>query len=203
MMRGIRKRADARSIEAVSTWVQLMGIGQGGQSRVRTAAHGIEVMLPWVGACVLSCLLLLSCIGCGNQAVAQPGGNAVVQDPAGAEAVHADVDLTALSSTMAYAEVTHIMENPEDYLGKSIRMRGPYYASYFEGTGLYYHYVLVEDTAACCVQGLEFVWDGDAADTVGYPDELEPVEVLGVFGSYEELGRTYYRLTANEVEMLE
>lgn len=37
-----------------------------------------------------------------------------------------DVDLTALSSTMVYSEVYNIITNPEDYIGKTVKMHGQF-----------------------------------------------------------------------------
>ena len=72
-------------------------------------------------------------------------------------------------------------------------MSGQYYTAFYEATGLFYHYVVVDDSTSCCREGLEFVWDGDL------PEEETKIEITGVFGEYEELGRTYYYLLADSV----
>ena len=110
-----------------------------------------------------------------------------------------DVDLTVLSSTMIYAEVYNMMTKPDDYMGKTIKMSGPYYASYYDQTDQYYHYVIIEDATACCQQGLEFVWNGDHAYPDDYPKDQARIEVVGVFGRYDELGQTYYYLDVDDV----
>jgi len=112
-----------------------------------------------------------------------------------------DVDLTVLSSTMVYAEVYNMMANPDDYVGKTIKMNGPYYASYFDQTGLYYHYIIIEDATACCQQGLEFIWNGDHSYPDDYPEEQTKIEVAGIFGSYDELDRIYYYLSVDEINI--
>jgi len=117
--------------------------------------------------------------------------------------VSVDVDLTVLSSTMVYAEVYNMMVRPDDYIGKVVKMRGPYYASYYDETGKYYHYVIIEDATACCQQGLEFIWDGGHTYPDDYPENNTNIEVVGVFGSYEELGSTYYYLAAADISILE
>ena len=137
---------------------------------------------------LLLLLILTSAAGCsGNTS-------------SGAKGV--DVDLTVLSTTMVYAEVNNIMTNPGDYIGKTVRMGGPYYTSYYDETGLYYHYVVIEDATACCAQGLEFIWDGEHSYPDDYPDERAYIEVAGVFGSYDELGRTYYCLTVDGITVV-
>jgi hypothetical protein len=113
-----------------------------------------------------------------------------------------DVDLTIMSSTMVYAEVYDILFNPDDYIGKTIKMNGPYVPLFYDETGLYYHYVLIEDAAACCQNGMEFIWSGDHTFPNDYPDEQARIEISGVFGSYEELGMTYYYLSVDDICVL-
>jgi len=110
-----------------------------------------------------------------------------------------DLDLTVLSSTMAYSEVYNMMANPQDYKGKTIKVNGWYYASYNDETGESYHFVIVADAAACCQQGIEFVWNGPA----DYPENLSQIEITGVFSSYESGGYTYYYLAADSVALLD
>lgn len=114
-----------------------------------------------------------------------------------------DVDLTALSSTMVYAEVYNITFYPERYLGKTVKMRGKYYAGYYEETGKYYHYVMIEDAAECCQQGLEFIWNGEHTYPEDYPVDGTEVEVIGTFGTYEELGASYSYISTDEISLVE
>lgn len=114
-----------------------------------------------------------------------------------------DVDLTVLSSTMVYAEVYNIMVFPEKYIGKTVKMRGKYYASYYDETGKYYHYVIIEDAAECCQQGLEFIWNGDHTYTDDYPADGTEVEVVGTFGNYEELDVSYTYISTDEINIIE
>ena len=113
----------------------------------------------------------------------------------------ADVDLSVLSGTMVYAEVYRIMSAPSDYVGKTIKIKGTYNASYYSPTQKYYSYVLVADATACCAQGFEFEWTGKSYPE-DYPENGETIEVVGVFGSYNELGLTYYLLTVDSLKIL-
>jgi hypothetical protein len=117
-----------------------------------------------------------------------------------------DVDLTALSSTMVYGEVFNMMQNPDDYVGKTIKANGPYYASFFPETGEYYHFVIVRDATACCQQGLEFKVDGNPELAYRYPEDFPTdetlVELVGVYNAYEELGETYYYLSVKDIAVL-
>ena len=112
-----------------------------------------------------------------------------------------DVDLTAMSSTMVYSEVYNMIMSPNDYVGKTIKVRGQYYNGYSEDTKQYYHFVIVADATACCQQGLEFVWNGEHGISE-YPEPLTEIEIVGVFGLYDELGNTYCYLAVDEIPVL-
>ena len=157
-------------------------------------------MKRYLSVLLLICFVAVSVAGCGDKGAAQPGNsNSEKQNAPVAAAKSVDVDLTALSSTMVYAEVVNILSNPGDYMGKIIRMNGLYYASYYDVTDLFYHYVIIQDATACCAQGLEFMLSGDKTYPEDYPDDEANIEVVGVFGSYDELGSTYYYLTVDDI----
>ena len=111
-----------------------------------------------------------------------------------------DVDLTKMSSTIVYSEVYNMLAYPERYIGKTVRVSGEYYASYYEETGAYYHYVIIADAAACCEQGMEFIWDeGAHSYPEEYPEDFTPVEIVGTFGMYEEDGYEYCYLATDDI----
>lgn len=98
-----------------------------------------------------------------------------------------DYDLTTMNSDMVYASVYQLMVDPETYVGKTFKMQGTYYSTFYEPTNKYYHYVIIEDAAACCAQGLEFVWgDGSHVYPDEYPANESKVEVSGTFETYKE-----------------
>ena len=104
-----------------------------------------------------------------------------------------DVDLTLMGSDLVYATVYQMMSKPEEYEGKTIRIEGKYYASYYPITDKYYNYCLIADALACCSQGLEFELGGDAVYPDDYPADQSEVVVTGVFETYtEEAGQTFY-----------
>jgi len=113
-----------------------------------------------------------------------------------------DVDLTVLSSTMVYAEVYHMVESPDEYLGKTIKMNGPYVSSFYDETNQYYHFIIIEDATACCQSGLEFKLSGDHNYPDDYPEEMDKIEVVGVFNTYKELGLSYYFIEVDEISVL-
>ncbi len=88
-----------------------------------------------------------------------------------------------------------MMVYPEEYMGKTVRVSGLYFASYYSVTELYYHYCIISDATACCASGLEFVRSDDSYRyPEDYPEDYTEIVVVGTFGSYEEQGITYYCL---------
>ena len=115
-----------------------------------------------------------------------------------------DYDLTAMSREMVYATVLQMMNVPEDYVGKTVKMSGAYYCTYYDVTQQYYHYVIIRDALACCAQGMEFVWDSGNHDISEYPTEASEVEVKGKFEAYHDPGdpTTYVHLIDSSMEVL-
>ena len=117
------------------------------------------------------------------------------ETPEEVEAPKADVDLSAMSGTMVYAEVYNIMLNPAKYERKIIKVRGTYRVSYYPPTEKFYNYVLIADATGCCAQGLEFI-AAKSISSENYPAIGTEIEIVGAFKSYEELGKTYYQIEA-------
>ena len=113
-----------------------------------------------------------------------------------------DVDLTVMSSAMVFDEVKKIMNSPEQYLGKTIKMSGEYSPVYYDYTEKFYHYVLIHDAVDCCEQGIEFILLGDAIYPLDYPKAKSEVEVVGIFCSYDELESTYYYIETDSINTL-
>ena len=147
------------------------------------------------------CLICLSACGSGSNTDLLPESKSETSGAKEETHEKVDVDLSVLSGTMVYAEVYRIMSAPSDYVGKTIKIKGTYNASYYSPTQKYYSYVLVADATACCAQGFEFEWTGKSYPE-DYPENGETIEVVGVFGSYDELGLTYYSLTVDSLKVL-
>ena len=109
-----------------------------------------------------------------------------------------DYDLTQMSSDMVYATVYQMMVTPEEYEGKTFRIDGNFYATYYEATKKYYFYCVIQDATACCAQGMEFVWeDGSHIYPDEYPEDNAEIVVEGTFETYKEEGdqNLYCRLS--------
>lgn len=115
-----------------------------------------------------------------------------------------DIDLTALNKNMVYATVNNMVLNPDEYLGKTIKAKGPYKPLFYDVTGNYYHYILIEDALACCQSGLEFIWDeGNHVYPDEYPAEGEMLEIVGHLDCYQEEDYTYYYIATDKLKLCE
>ena len=120
------------------------------------------------------------------------------------------VDLTELSGTMLYSELTNILYyDPDSYLGKTIQMTGRFgvYEQLDEnGSPIPDAPVqvvcVVMDATACCAQGLEFVCKDDKTYPDDYPARGADITVTGEFRSYQDQdGITCYRLVDAEMQV--
>lgn len=109
-----------------------------------------------------------------------------------------EVDLTKMNSTMVYAEVYNMMMLPDDYIGKTVRMRGSF--TYTKGDGRYYFACLIADATACCAQGIEFVTKEKLKFPDDYPKISDEITVVGTFDTYYEGEYRYCQLTNATME---
>lgn len=148
----------------------------------------------------LSVLGLIFLCGCGKGEQTETAG-AKEEREAEEEQGEIDVDLTQMSSTMVYSEVFQMMSEPQKYVGKKVRIKGDF-AIYQADPDVadvdYYYTVLISDAAACCQQGMEFIWDGHSSPE-DFPDPGTILTVTGIFETYEEGDAMYCRLEAEEV----
>lgn len=118
-----------------------------------------------------------------------------VQGSVNAPEASVDVDLSVMDSDMIYATVYQMMSDPEQYVGKTFRIKGKFYVTYDEMTKNQYYYCVIKDATECCAQGLEFVWgDGSHIYPDEYPTDGTEVIVDGTFELYMENDSRYCRL---------
>lgn len=145
---------------------------------------------------------ILVCLGL---CIASAGCSGNGENSAGtAEPTAVDVDLTALSSTMVFAEVYNMLSNPQEYMGKTVKMTGAFaiYQPVDENgqTGKTYFACIIADATACCSQGMEFVLEGDHTYPEDYPELGSEITVTGEFQTYEEDGNVYAHLINARME---
>ena len=115
------------------------------------------------------------------------------------------IDLTAMSSTMVFAEVFNMTTHPEDYVGKTVKMQGIFstgklYAQEgtFEDGGTVFA-CIIQDATACCAQGIPF----DLAESRTYPEDYPelgaPITVTGTFEICTQDGLEFCRLSQAEL----
>ena len=131
-----------------------------------------RIKRPLCLAALMLAIALLLC-GCGKQ-------TDTVSHGAAAETV--DVDLTTLSSTMVYAEVFNMVNTPEDYIGRTVKMEGSCSTFFDDVNNVDYYTCIIQDATACCATGIEFILKEDQT----YPGEMDEITVVGTFDTYEE-----------------
>ena len=90
-----------------------------------------------------------------------------------------ELDLTGMRGTMLYTMIYNMMKQPDDYLGRTIRVKGQFSAYVDEKSGKSYYPCYIADAAGCCAQGLEIL----PADALAYPDDFpEPGTDISVRG---------------------
>lgn len=151
---------------------------------------------------ILSLAVMLLCTACTLSPQPEPAPSVEPQAPPSLQQpktpedlpssadASVDLDLTALSSTMVYAEVFGIMMSPDDYIGKTIRVSGLFTVYHDPQTNQTDFGVIVQDATACCAQGFRLVLPPDFSPQ-DYPASQSQVTVVGKFEvdrSLEEAG---------------
>lgn len=106
-----------------------------------------------------------------------------------------DVDLTGLSSTMVYSEITNIFLYPEKYIGKTIKMRGQFVPYKDSKTGAQHFACVAADATACCAQGFEFIPSDSGFDPADYPKPNTEITILGNFEIQTKDEIQYFTIT--------
>ncbi len=158
---------------------------------------------------ILICLLLLSCkarektdnssLQAANEAKAQ---TTVSQPVVSTNSTNGkiDLDLTKMSATMIYSTMFDMLIMPEDYVEKSIKVKGWFQTYTDPQTAELYYAVVVPDATACCQQGLEFVWPGNHSYPDDFPKTGQDITITGLYKLIETDGVTYNYLEASNVE---
>ncbi len=143
----------------------------------------------------LLCLMAVALSACSSS-TADTGAVTVAATP---EPLVVDLDLSRLSGTVVYSQVYNMMYEPENYLGKVIKMAG-YYSAYEDTErGVVYHACVIPDATACCAQGIEFIWAGEHEWPDDYPEEGTDIVVTGRLEEYDEDGYTFLHLVDAEL----
>ncbi|MDR3114681.1 MAG: hypothetical protein LBU25_04085 [Treponema sp.] len=115
----------------------------------------------------------------------------------------ANQGLIEIKEKMFIAQTNDVYLNPEEYLGKTIKLEGIFQRQFYSSTEPPYYFV-IRYGPGCCGNdgnaGFEVMWEqGDAM----YPAENDWVEAIGVLGAYEEDGYPYICINLSSLKVLE
>ena len=106
-----------------------------------------------------------------------------------------DLDLSDFPANISFAQMTQALREPEEYLGKILRLRGRF--NYGEQTQR--STVIIGDRSGCCEVSMEF----ECAEARAYPEEYPALYaefiVTGRFEAFEREGETLFRLADAEL----
>jgi uncharacterized membrane protein YcgQ (UPF0703/DUF1980 family) len=110
--------------------------------------------------------------------------------------------LVEIREKMFIAQTNDVYLNPEEYLGKTIKLEGIFQTQSYSNTESPYYFV-IRYGPGCCGNdgnaGFEVMWD--QVDAV-YPGENDWVEAIGVLGAYEEDGYPYICINLSSLKVL-
>ena len=115
---------------------------------------------------------------------------AVLLSGCGSSKTPVDLDLSGLEETEVYTKTLRIAQDPEAYVGQTIRIKGIFSSIHSEAMNRYYYSCVAHDKDGCCTEGLEFILpEGEK-----YPEPGDKITVVGTYAIYEEDGGTYGQL---------
>lgn len=101
-----------------------------------------------------------------------------------------DINISFGSDVLAYATLENIKENPEEYLGKTFKMKGEYRKFYSPYSEQYYYVCIIYDATRCCSLGMEFKMENEE----DYPREGLEIIVQGKIDKYMDGTDTFLYL---------
>lgn len=112
-----------------------------------------------------------------------------------------DIDMTKMSSTMIYSQIFNMLIMPEEYINKTIKVKGFFEAYISPDDNNNSFTIIIPDATACCKQGLDFFWEGEHKYPTDYPNPGSEIIITGRFMSTEnEDGVTYNYLIVSNLE---
>ena len=113
-----------------------------------------------------------------------------------------DIDLTKMSVTMIYSQIFNMLIMPEEYVDKTIKVKGAFEIYPNEQGKIDFFTLTVMDATACCKEGIDFIWAGNHTYPDDYPEEGQEITITGSYKSFEnEDGVTRNYLLVSALEM--
>lgn len=150
-------------------------------------------------------------LGCNNTkgmtAPKNTAGTVSVKLPEKPPAVMVSLNpaLVEIKEKMFIAQTNDVYLNPEEYLGKTIKLEGLFKSEKYADSDTAYCFVLRYGPGCCGSDGnvgFEVAWDGQDTD-LPYPQDDDWVEAVGVLKSYEEDGYPYLYLAVSSLDRKE
>lgn len=101
------------------------------------------------------------------------------------------------------AQTNDVYINPDEYIGKSIKLEGMFFSSYYEPSDSLLCTVMRYGPGCCGTDGVVGVEVTFDQDTIQMPEDNDWVEIVGTLEWYEELGFEYLRLNLASMKVLE
>jgi zinc transport system permease protein len=165
------------------------------------------------GTALLVCIFLVTgCGGIKNTAVqTNNAGTQSVRLPSSAETepagpvINKDDAVIEIKEKMFIAQTNDVYLNPEDYMGKIIKLEGIFVSTQYEGREDPYCFVIRYGPGCCSNDGnagFEVAWNMQEKKKA-YPEMNAWVEAVGTLNAYEEDGYPYLYLALTSLNVLD
>ena len=145
-------------------------------------------------------LILLSACSSGNAAQTAEASPVQSSEPVISIPEIDESQITEITEKMFIEQVNDVYLNPDDYLGKPLKLEGVYESFYLEDTAETVRYVRRLGPGCCGDDGFvgfEIIFAGE------YPEANDWVELIGIFEEYEENDMQYFRIRAASLTVMD
>lgn len=94
-----------------------------------------------------------------------------------------DHDLSNMNANMIFAEIFNLVLMPDEYIGRTFRMKGNFAVYVNEASGNKYFSIIIPDATQCCQQGIDIICLGDMKYPEDFPKIGSEIMVTGQFNS--------------------
>ena len=130
-----------------------------------------------------------------------PGTNIYASNSGNTASKKIDIDLTNASKTIIYATVFNMVVEPDDFIGKTVRVSGNFRVFEDDYSDDRYYAIIIPDATACCETGIEFIWEGEHNYPEDYPAVEQKITITGKYNVMEfEDGVSYFYLDVSDIE---
>lgn len=114
-----------------------------------------------------------------------------------------DHDLSNMNANMIFAEIFNLVLMPDEYIGRTFRMKGNFAVYVNETSGNKYFSIIIPDATQCCQQGIDIICLGDMKYPEDFPKIGSEIMVTGQFNSITtEEGLSFNYLVMSEEDFI-